>query len=557
MIIDNVALYLQHDAGICFEYEDELYCFEMERITKKRYEQFIPMNNYNELLGKIILLRDTLMDYFDVKKITFNKLYFNCNQSIDRNSDVSFFLERFMKFFNIKVCEPFSHHLAHAACAYSQSGFDETLIFSIDGGGSDENFVLEFFCIYHASKNGIKKITEIPIDLGMIYTWASYIPVVTWTRRGTTILVGCGKFMGLSAYGSKNPSIIWKLKNSLLNNFWYDPISIYPDTNDKVKEFLRCMYETFAFEDFVNFRGTLPSESFRNHILNFKDCATFASNMQEMFVQVILEIIEPYIYDYDMPICVTGGVALNVLLNERIRQKYKKPVFVPSNPNDSGIPFGGWLLKNWDKYDKYDVVYKGWDILDRNDLNKYKKEYVNVNCSIEKLANEIVLGNIIGVVNGRSECGPRALGNRSILCDPSIPDMKDILNSKVKDREWYRPFAPVVRYEDRNKYFHFDGDSPYMSFATQVRASYHERLQAITHVDGSARIQTVKKEQNDFLYDLLTEMERMGKIPVLLNTSFNIKGNPILTTIKDALYVLDNTKLDAVYVEGILFTDRR
>jgi len=135
--------------------------------------------------------------------------------------------------------------------------------------------------------------------------------------------------------------------------------------------------------------------------------------------------------------------------------------------------------------------------------------------------------------------------------------MKDMLNSKVKHREWYRPFAPVVRYEDRNKYFCFDGDSPYMSFATQVRAKYQEQLQAVTHVDGSARIQTVKREQNEFLYDLLTEMEKIGKIPVLLNTSFNIKGNPILTTIKDALSVLDETELDAVYVEGTLFTDRR
>ena len=131
--------------------------------------------------------------------------------------------------------------------------------------------------------------------------------------------------------------------------------------------------------------------------------------------------------------------------------------------------------------------------------------------------------------------------------------MKDTLNAKVKFREWFRPFAPMVRYEDRNKYFVFDGDSPYMSFACPVRETYRDELSAITHVDGTARLQTVKESDNPFIYELLTELERKGNIPVLLNTSFNIKGKPILTTVSDAFEILKDTELDNVYIEGKLF----
>ena len=131
--------------------------------------------------------------------------------------------------------------------------------------------------------------------------------------------------------------------------------------------------------------------------------------------------------------------------------------------------------------------------------------------------------------------------------------VKDILNEKVKHREWYRPFAPVVRYEDRNKYFHFDGYSPYMSFTGQVRPEYANDLKSVTNVDGSARLQTVKREHNEFLYDVLTIMESVEKIPILLNTSFNIRGNPILTSVQDALEVLQKTDMDYVFIEGKLF----
>ena len=189
----------------------------------------------------------------------------------------------------------------------------------------------------------------------------------------------------------------------------------------------------------------------------------------------------------------------------------------------------------------------------KNDLDEFIKEYDAKKITKKDIAKLIKDGKIIGLVYGDSEVGPRALGNRSIVCDPNIPDMKDILNSKVKFREWYRPFAPFCKKEDAHKYF----DSPnfdnleYMSYAPRVKV---DTLPSITHVDGTARLQTVTEESHSHFYELLTEFGKLSDTNVLLNTSFNIRGYPILSTIEDALYALENTEMDYVVIEDYLFT---
>jgi carbamoyltransferase len=130
--------------------------------------------------------------------------------------------------------------------------------------------------------------------------------------------------------------------------------------------------------------------------------------------------------------------------------------------------------------------------------------------------------------------------------------MKDILNNKVKHREWYRPFAPVVKTEDANKYFDMLEDSPYMSFAFEVKPEFRQILSPITHVDNTARVQTLNRETNECLYDLLSEVEKINKYPILLNTSFNINGKPIVSSIKEAFYLLDNTQLDGLFIDKTL-----
>ena len=241
----------------------------------------------------------------------------------------------------------------------------------------------------------------------------------------------------------------------------------------------------------------------------------------------------------------SGGCALNILNNTRINTKVK--TFIPPNPNDSGLSLG-FMLSHIKPTKAVSSPYLGPEAWDRDTLSEYASAY-KAEVNINTVVDDIVSGKIIGIVKGRCEIGPRALGNRSIICYPVIKEMKEILNKKVKNREYYRPFAPVVRLKDVSKYFEFNGESRYMSFCPKVKVEYRETLESITHIDGTARVQTVTSQQNPFLYELLSKVEEKTGIGMLLNTSFNIAGKPILNTYKDAISILNNTKLDGVLLE--------
>ena len=167
-------------------------------------------------------------------------------------------------------------------------------------------------------------------------------------------------------------------------------------------------------------------------------------------------------------------------------------------------------------------------------------------------------GNVFGWFQGRSEIGPRALGNRSILADPRTPEMKDKLNKRVKHRQAFRPFAPVVLAERANEVFECDGrDSPFMLLAERVRPEWRERIPAIVHVDGTARVQTLRKDQNERLYQLLKEFDAITGVPVLLNTSFNVKGEPVVETPEDAIECFLSTGIDYLVLHDLLMEKNR
>ena len=213
----------------------------------------------------------------------------------------------------------------------------------------------------------------------------------------------------------------------------------------------------------------------------------------------------------------------------------------------------GMILNHIKPKTAIDVTYAGLPILDRHTLMSHVEERRGRELDIDNLTDDLSNGKIVGVVRGTSEHGPRALGNRSIICNPAYPDMKDILNAKVKNREWYRPFAPVCKLEDVEKYFDFEGESRWMSFCPTVKEEWREKLVSITHVDGTARVQTVTEEQNPWLYNLLTEFEKKSGIGVLLNTSFNINGKPILSRYSDAFKLYDKTEMDCLLLEDYYF----
>lgn len=429
------------------------------------------------------------------------------------------------------------HHYLHAAGTYYQSNYEKMLIISFDGGGND-GFFNGFVC--DNKKEGPKFLFQEPYDLGSYMNLGHYLkPIRQEKNLIDGNLVYSGKLMGLCGYGKVREEWLYAFKEFYLTqinyNLTWDQMFIEKMTTLQTKLGLK-------FD---------PNNRFDGEIAN-----DLAATSQKAFETVVINLIDPWVKKYPgYAIGITGGCALNVLLNTEIKKKYNVPVFIPPNPSDCGIAIGG-LLHVLKPQTPVELIYAGVPLLDLDSIGYYIQEH-SYTCKIETtpslidLAKYICSGKILGVARGNSEHGPRALGNRSILCDPVFPEMKDILNEKVKNREWYRPFAPVVRYEDANKYFEILEESPYMSFAFKVRDEFKNKLHSVTHIDGTARVQTLRRETNPWLYDLLGEIERINGIGVLLNTSFNVNGKPILSTLADAFKVFDNTQMDGLLVENV------
>jgi carbamoyltransferase len=434
---------------------------------------------------------------------------------------------------NIPHKEPLhnlTHHYLHAIGTYYQAKHEKMVIISFDGGGND-GFFNGYVC--ENKKEGPKLLFQEPYDLGSYMGLGHFLkPIRQEGDFGEGNLVYSGKLMGLCGYG--------KVREEWVQAF---------------KEFYLTKVYTQSITEKMNTLGAKIGVKFdASNRLDGDLANDLAATSQKAFELVVFDLIDPWIQKYTgYAIGMAGGCALNVLLNTEIKKKYNVPVYVSPNPSDCGMAVGG-LLYALRPQEPVELIYSGIPLLDLDSIGYHVYEHcytcdIISNPSVPDLAKYICSGKILGVARGNSEHGPRALGNRSILCDPTFPEMKDILNKKVKNREWYRPFAPVVRVEDANKYFEILEESPYMSFAFKVRDEYKNKLQSITHVDGTARVQTLRREINPWLYDLLGEIEKINGIGILLNTSFNVNGKPILSTLRDAFKVFDNTKMDGLLIE--------
>lgn len=426
------------------------------------------------------------------------------------------------------------HHVCHANSTFYQSPFDKAIIISFDGGGDGQFF--NFYVANSRKEGPIEVFNRSDIDLGFAYMiFGDYIQEI---KKETSLsdgnLVYSGKLMGLCGYG--------KVKQE-----WMEPMKkFYLSKPDGLnyKEKLKILWEDIKLE--------VTERSGDSGGIRGQTAYDIAATSQKVFENIFFEIVTDTINKYpDYPICVTGGCALNVLLNTEIKKKFNRNMYVAPNSNDCGISVGS-LLYYLKPEKPVNLMYSGLDPLDEDAFFHYfypESSRLKI-YPMTDLPSKLAQGKIIGVIRNGAEHGPRALGNRSILCNPAIPKMKDILNEKVKHREWYRPFAPVVRFEDGNKYFDILEESKYMSFAFDVKSEWREKLSSITHVDGTARVQTLRKEDNSWLYDLISDFEKISGHGVLLNTSFNVNGMPILSTVKEAFQVLMNTQLDGIVVQN-------
>jgi carbamoyltransferase len=273
-----------------------------------------------------------------------------------------------------------------------------------------------------------------------------------------------------------------------------------------------------------------------------------------------------YLYDLtkEKRLCLSGGVALNSVMNFKILQETNfDEVYIYPASHDGGTAIGAALYVHYSLLNNplkpvNQSPYLGPEYSD----NEIEKSLKNFNLKYEKIDNKDKLakigaqliheGKIIGWFQGRTEIGPRALGNRSILCRPYPEEMKKILNERVKHREGFRPFAPSAKIERYKEFFEIDIPSPYMLLVCNTRKEKLKELSAITHVDGTARLQTVSKEENELYWKLIDEYEKLSGIPVILNTSFNVRGEPIINSPDDAIKCFLKTHMDALIIGNFL-----
>lgn len=440
------------------------------------------------------------------------------------------------------------HHLAHAASVFFVSPYDEAAILSLDGVG-------EWATVLMATGRGnrIAKVREIgfPHSLGLLYQ------AVT-VHLGFRKLCDETKVMGLASYG--DPARYRDLFRHILK--------LAPDGGIALDRDYVCFdrhgHQKMVSEKFVAEAGAArvhgePLE--RRH-------EDLAAALQERIGEAGVHLAADLRRRTGLTrLCMAGGVALNSVMNERIRTEAGfDEVFLQPACNDAGTAPGAALWIEHSVLGRprrfvFQSPYTGPEYDEEQMADALRTagldfERPGPERFVEAVAEALDRGEVVGWFQGRSEWGPRALGNRSILADPRRADMRDILNVKVKHRESFRPFAPVVPLERAGEFFACAQPSPYMLFVTAVREEKRGVIPAVTHVDGTARIQTVTPEINARLHQLLLAFERRTGVPVLLNTSFNDCGEPIVCSPTDAVGTFGRTRIDLLAMGPFLARKR-
>lgn len=532
---------------------------EEERFTRKKHDNSFPINAINYCLNQEgITIKDLdYIGFYEKPLLKFERVLY---QHLD-GFPFSFktFLASMPSWLNEKIRirktikkklkykgEIFfiEHHLAHAASTFLVSPFKEAAILTVDGVGE---WTTTTYGIGKFNDIHLMKEIKFPHSLGLLYsTITAYL--------GMSVNNSEYKIMGLAPYGLMNRE----------KNVYYKKLLNVIDIKEDGSFRLNLDYFCFHYKD------RMPSEKLcellEGPVRKKESELTQKHKDIAAALQMVLEdaLLKTLTHLYEVTKCenlvFSGGVALNSVFNGKILRNTKfKKIWIQPNASDGGTSIGvahyvyNTILENKRNYVMENASlgpeYKTEEIKNFLDENKIKYyEFKNEKELLEKTAKLIFENNVIGWFQGRMEWGPRALGNRSILSNPCNPGMKEILNLKVKHREKFRPFAPVVCVEDALDYFECDEPIPeptdFMLMVYPIKKEWHGKIPAVTHVDGSGRLQTIRRFQNPLYYDLIKEFGKLSKIPMLINTSFNIRGEPIVCNPKDAYKCMMGTGID-------------
>jgi len=438
------------------------------------------------------------------------------------------------------------HHMSHAASCFLPSPFEESAILTVDGVGE---WATASFGVGKGTDITLFKEIRFPHSLGLLYSAFTYY-------LGFKVNSAEYKVMGLAPYG----------KPVHFDRIMKEMVHLNEDGSFK----LNMKYFSYdhglrmtngAFDEFFGGPPRKPETWMSEREFDI------AASVQKVCEEVVLAMTRYIQRETGLPnLCMAGGVALNCVANGRvIRETPFKNLFVQPAAGDAGGAVGvaHYLYNTLDKKPRgpaWDHAYLGPEYKDPE-----IKEYLDATGARYTVLSDAELtrttaqllseGNVIGWYQGRMEFGPRALGGRSILADPRDPKMRDTLNMKIKFREGFRPFAPSVLADKASEWFEIDCESPYMLLVAQVREG-KRTIPSVTHVDNSARLQTVTREQNPLYYALIEEFGRITGVPIVINTSFNVRGEPIVCTPHDAYLCFMRTNMDYLVV-GHHLLDKR
>ena len=560
-----------------------------ERFSRKKHDPRYPFNAVNYVLseGKLKLNEIDHIVFFEKPFLKFERLLetymafapkgfksFSLSMPLwlrEKLFQKKFLFEKLQQhdetFKDIKKIKFSEHHYSHAASAFYPSPFEEAVVLTLDGVGE---WATTTVAVGKDSKLEMIKEIHFPHSLGLLYSAFTYY-------TGFKVNSGEYKVMGLAPYGKP------KYKDLIIKKL----MDLKEDGSFKLnmKYFNYATGLTMTNKKFSDLFGHAVRDPKKNLLTDFH--MDIASSIQAVTEEVVIRLTRNIANEYKIKnLCLAGGVALNCVANGKIlRNKIFDNIWIQPAAGDAGGSLGAALAywhhelkkprKNFK--DQMNGAYLG-PKFSENEIEdqlkklrgKYIKKTVNEISSI--IAKELSKSKTVGWFQGRMEFGPRALGGRSILADPRSEKMQRELNLKIKFRESFRPFAPSVLREDVNNWFELNYDSPYMLLVSDVKKDKQiimsekdkklfgiEKLNikrssipAITHVDYSARIQTVHKETNPKYYNLINEFKRITGCPVLVNTSFNVRGEPIVCSVEDAFNCFMGTNLDILVIENFI-----
>jgi len=560
----GISCYYHDSAAAILKDGQILAAVEEERFSRKKFDDDFPKKSIDYCIREAGIKPEDLdcVAFYDKGVLKFERLLDNyiavapmglrsfldvIPKWIHKRLWVKEEIKKQLKGFKGEIIFP-EHHLSHAAYTFFTSPFTEAAILTIDGVG-------EWTTTSFGSANDtqIRLTNDIrwPHSLGMFYSAFTYF-------LGFRVNEGEYKLMGLSAYGK--PKFYDLIMKELI------------DVKDDGSIHLNMKYFAFTYDRVMTnkkfeelFGIPVRKEDSKTEQIHYDIGASAQLVLEEIILKMVKHVFKK---TKKNKLCLGGGVALNGIANYRILKEGPfEDVYIPPSPGDGGSAVGcAKYLYHSFRNQKREIETDHSKMVSNNVFlgpcysNDVIKSFLSTNNVefetfppqqlVKETAKLISEQYVVGWYQGRMEWGPRALGNRSILADPRQEKMKDILNAKIKHREQFRPFAPSVLQEFASEYFEIDVPSPYMLLVVKVKKP--DVIPAVTHVDGTARVQTVSKKSNPLYYDLINEFYKNTGVPVVVNTSMNVRGEPMVNTPQEAFNMILKTEMDYLVMGNFL-----